>query len=138
MKAPEISPSAAFEKQLSVALPKWGDGAIEVKLGLSTVKLKPVTAREGSKLEHDGAYAVFAEQFTSKRRLLQRTDWRPHGPPRRRLEHNWRRRRRRCPTAHRLRLHVDLVRPTAHARRPVARPNASASRHPGCAGVDGA
>lgn len=74
-------PSAAFEKQLSVALPKWGDGAIEVKLGLSTVKLKPVSAREGSKLEHDGAYAVFAEQFTSKRRLLQRADWRPHGPP---------------------------------------------------------
>ena len=52
-----------FERRLSVSLPPAASGALELQLGASTVKLKPVQAKPTSRLERDGAWAVYAEQY---------------------------------------------------------------------------
>jgi uncharacterized protein (TIGR03382 family) len=52
-----------FERRLSVSLPSSADGALALQLGASTVRLRPVRARPLSRLERDGAWAVYAEQF---------------------------------------------------------------------------
>ena len=52
-----------FERRLSVSLPAAASGALELQLGASTVKLKPVKAKPTSRLERDGAWAVYAEQY---------------------------------------------------------------------------